>query len=336
VKNQERLVIQDLRAKLRENLASVSAQEKKRGVSTPLNDQQRGELWFSIMKDFDLLTREVYRLRAKSSSGQAIDLKFLEEAEDFIASISHELVLQTRSQDRRSAYEVFITRYRQIWRSHFSLFLFTASLFLGSLFLGWNIGRFQHDYVPLIVGQDMMEIIIDNRPWFESLQLNPALGALQIAYNNIMVTVRVFLFGLLAGVGGLALMLYNGVMIGSIMGYCAANGFEHRLTDFVVAHGFLELTIIVAGAFASFLVGRTFYFRPFANFRHHLASGSREAFVVACGVTPWLILAAFFEGFISPFSQFSFSLKLAAGLFLGSLFWLWTFWPAKGKLLNNQ
>ncbi len=302
--------------------------EPRRPAPGPSGD--RIDAAFEVIQDYELLSRDLYRLRAARGTSFGPADPLIARTEEFMASLSTDLVHLARPGDARSAYAIFIERYRRIWRENFPLFIFTASTFAGALFVGWNIGRFQENYAPLIVGQRMMEQIIDNRPWFERLAADPLGGAFGIAKNNIEICLSMFALGSIGGLGGLALLLYNGVVIGALMGYCAAHGFDGRLGEFVLSHGFLELTLIAASAFASFLIGRAFYMRPFGDFLEHVSLGAKDGFTVAVGVAPWLALAALFEGFVSPTPLFPIEAKLAAGLAVAALFWLWTLNPFAG------
>lgn len=319
----DRQRIQTLATRLAQRLNQF---QSGKGVRPSSHMTERMDTAFDVLHDYELLSRDLYRLRAKRGRAEAVD-PLITRTEEFMAAISMDLVQLTRSKDKRSWYTIFIENYRRIWSENFALFVFTACTFAGALFLGWNIGRFHDAYVPLIVGQQMMEQVIDHRPWFERLAESPLWGSFSLAYNNIVVCLKIFAFGAIGGLGGLALLLYNGIVIGSLMGYCAAHDFDEKLTEFILSHGFLELTVIVASAFASFLVGRSFYMRPFSNFLEHVAIGAKDGFVVAAGVAPWLILAAFFEGFVSPMPFFSVTFKFAAGVTIGALFWIWTFNP---------
>jgi uncharacterized membrane protein SpoIIM required for sporulation len=177
-----------------------------------------------------------------------------------------------------------------------------------------------------------MEMILEQEKWFDKLAENPVMGALSITINNIKVGLNAFLASALVGIGGLIILCFNGLFIGAIFGYCQANGFHHALGEFVLSHGPLELSIIIAAAFAGLIYGRVFFQRPYRFFGVRLGHEARRGATIIIGTLPWLILAGFFEGFISPFYYFNWQQKLIAGLLLAAIFWFWTFMPqAKPK-----
>lgn len=156
------------------------------------------------------------------------------------------------------------------------------------------------------------------------------MGAFGIAVNNIKVSLLAFLGGAAFGLGSIYVLLFNGLMFGAVFGYCVKNGFHDRLADFVASHGFLELTVIVAAAFAGLVMGRGIWrglIEDRAKWRERLTETAYEAQVLAMGIIPWLILAGIIEGFVSPFPSLASFEKLLLGLMLAAIFFLYTFWP---------
>ena len=175
----------------------------------------------------------------------------------------------------------------------------------------------------------MIEDVLEGHKWFESIQPTPLMDGIGIAVNNIRVSINCFIMGSLLGLGGLVLLSYNGIILGAVMGFCFANSFDEELMRFITGHGVLEMSIIIASAFASFLFGRVFYMRPRALFRHRMAMAASDAGVVLTGILPWLTLAACIEVFVSPWPQYSMASRITVGLGVAALFWAWTLWPEK-------
>ena len=140
-----------------------------------------------------------------------------------------------------------------------------------------------------------------------------------------MVCVRCFSAGALLGLGGLIMLIFNGLLFGGVVGLCAAHDFHEPLVRFVLSHGPLELSVIVSSAVASMIYGRVFFMRPWSKFPQRFSAGARDAGVLAVGVTPWLLLAGFFEGFISPSELLSNTARVVLGLSAAVLFWWWNF-----------
>jgi len=218
-------------------------------------------------------------------------------------------------------------QYRTVWRRNFGLFLFTMVMFVAATLVGIGIGINHSSYLAAVAGPRIMESILDHEAWFERLRKDPVFGAMGIAANNIKVSITCYMGGALLGLGGWLVLMFNGLMFGMIIGFCFKNDFHIPLMDFVSTHGPLELTVIIASAFASFLVGRTFWRGPYRDFRARLGRASLDSVNIMMGVTPWLILAGLLEGCVSPYPFASPWQKILIGVLAAAAFWLWTFWP---------
>jgi uncharacterized membrane protein SpoIIM required for sporulation len=144
--------------------------------------------------------------------------------------------------------------------------------------------------------------------------------ASEIMTNNIRVTVLAFAGGITFGVGTIAVLIFNGVLLGAVGGlsFHAARG--HDFVTLVVAHGILELSCItVAGAaglrMAAALVAPGRSTRAVA-----LARGAREAVELVLGTAPWLVVAGLIEGFITP-AGYGLAVNATIGIVVGGTFW---------------
>lgn len=118
--------------------------------------------------------------------------------------------------------------------------------------------------------------------------------------NNIGIALRAMGSGLLFGIGSIAIMIYNGIMLGAIASHLTINGAGHALYSFVIAHGAPELiAIVLAGG-----VGLQFGWAVIApgqwRRRDALRRTAKQLVPVILGVLLLLLLAAFIEAFWSP------------------------------------
>lgn len=286
---------------------------------TPAKKRGLHEL-FAYIVHFELLSGVIYRLRGLRGKSSASFEESLADHTSFVLS-------QQRAGISTMASWKF--HYQQIWKREWPLFLMLCILFFASSAVGWFFGSENSEMVTAILPQSLQDLVIEKSRWFDTLKDNPLLGAFNIAINNITVCIKMVVGACLLGLGGLLLLIYNGFQIGSVCGYSYAHDFHDQLFDFILTHGPLELTMVICSAFSGLLFGRRFFgfFRP--NFKEQLYEGAKDAFVVLLGIIPWLALAAFFEGFISPFAFLSFQTKILTGSFLAILFWIWTFFPLR-------
>lgn len=138
--------------------------------------------------------------------------------------------------------------------------------------------------------------------------------------NNIRVTLTAFALGITYGVGTGWILVQNGVIFGALTGLAIGAGNGKVFVAAIIAHGVLELSCIVVAGASGLSLGRAIL-RPGTLTRRE--SLSREAVVavqLALGVSVWLILAGFVEGFASR-TGLSWVPTTVIGLALGGLFW---------------
>lgn len=311
----ERIRILNQQRHLRETLMLLT---RPRSSDLP----NRFDLLFRLLIQFDLLAKSLYRLRA---TGENDSLRHT--TQELVASASRDLLGFQAARRQRSPEETFVYRYRRTWRANFSLFLYTLAMFVVACLVGWNVGVADYEYASLLIPQSLMEQILDQHKWFDDIQRAPLLYGIGIARNNIGVAINCFALAALAGLGGVYILVFNGLFFGAILGFCKVNGFDESLLNFVVGHGVLELTLIVASAFSGFIFGRVFYMRPYRLFKTRLAAAAGDAGILLLGLLPWLVLAAALEVFVSPWPWLDYDDKILIGALAAGGFWLWTFWP---------
>jgi uncharacterized membrane protein SpoIIM required for sporulation len=118
-------------------------------------------------------------------------------------------------------------------------------------------------------------------------------------YNNISIAFRTFAGGILAGVGSILILCFNGIFLGAAAGHLVNQGFGAAFFPFIIAHSAFELTAVVLSAQAGLLLG----FRLFVT--HGLSRGAsirragKTAVPLIAGSALLLVLAAVIEAFWS-------------------------------------
>lgn len=142
--------------------------------------------------------------------------------------------------------------------------------------------------------------------------------------NNVGIAFRTMASGLFAGVGSLAALLANGVMIGAVAGHLTQIGYGQTFWSFVVGHSAPELlAIVISGAaglklgFALVAPGR--YTRGAA-----LVQAGRISALLVLGAFLMLVVAAFVEAYWSSIVWMPLAVKYTAGgcMWLAILVWL--------------
>ncbi len=139
-----------------------------------------------------------------------------------------------------------------------------------------------------------------------------------IMTNNIFVVFLAFAFGVVFGLPVIYVMVTNGISLGGLFGLTQAYGLSGGLFEFVIAHGVLELSIVVAIGAGGLLMGWALVSPGNRRRGDALVIATRRAFTLVLGLAPLLIVAGTIEGNISP-SDVPFGAKLLIGLSTGAL-----------------
>jgi uncharacterized membrane protein SpoIIM required for sporulation len=131
--------------------------------------------------------------------------------------------------------------------------------------------------------------------------------------NNIGVAFRCFAGGVLAGVGSLFFLAYNGFLGGAVGGYVAARGHALNFFSFVVTHTAFEITAIVIAGAAGLRLGSALVAPGRQTRLQALQARSREAIVLVYGVIAMLLVAAALEAFWSSARWVAPAVKFGVG-----------------------
>ena len=142
-----------------------------------------------------------------------------------------------------------------------------------------------------------------------------------IMTNNIQVTFVAFAGGVLAGLGTLYILVFNGIFIGAAFGVYANQGILSLIMAFVFPHGFIELAAICIAGGAGFGIGSALLMPGRRTRGDALRERGRAFLSLLAGAVLMLVAAALIEGFYSPSAlpdaaKFGFGIATAVVLLL--------------------
>ncbi len=159
---------------------------------------------------------------------------------------------------------------------------------------------------------EMTRVVRDGRLWTDIPGILRPLAASMIATNNIQVSFLAFAGGILLGTLTVYVLIFNGLLLGSIFGYTHLYGLDGRLAMFVSPHGYLELTVIFIAGGAGLRLAWGIVHPGLLGRRDALVRAGQEAVLLLVGAIPILLVAGLVEGFVSP-SDLPDALKLVVG-----------------------
>jgi uncharacterized membrane protein SpoIIM required for sporulation len=120
--------------------------------------------------------------------------------------------------------------------------------------------------------------------------------------NNIGIAFRCFATGILLGLGSIYFLVYNGLMIGTTLGYVVGAGYGSNILTFVCGHGVFELTAIVVSGGAGLQMGWALVETQGRTRLGSLRAQAPDLIALVAGAAVMLAIAAVLEGFWSPSS----------------------------------
>ncbi len=143
-----------------------------------------------------------------------------------------------------------------------------------------------------------------------------------IMVNNVKVTFMAYAGGLLAGVGTVLTLVFNGISVGAVTGVFANYDANLQLWSFLLVHGVIELTAICIAGGAGLWLGSAFLLPGRLTRGQALVRRGRESVSLIGGTAVMLFVAGIIEGFVSP-SDLPAEAKLVLAAMLGAAMVAW-------------
>lgn len=220
-----------------------------------------------------------------------------------------------------------------MWEARRTL-LISFAIFVFAMLVGVVSSRIDPDFARLILGDNYVEMTIRNIEAGDPMAVykdRDAFGmSLGIAFNNIFVALLTAVLGVIACFGTVFLLLSNGVMVGAFQYFFVEKGlfWESFLTIWI--HGTLEISAIIIAGAAGLTAGSGLLFPGTFTRIQAFQMSVRRGMKIFIGLIPVFALAAFFEGFLTRFTE---TPDLIRALFiltsLGFVLWYFVWLPSE-------
>lgn len=201
-----------------------------------------------------------------------------------------------------SFFTSFFTHYAEILKKHRNYILFSFATFLIGALISFFMVFFYPNTASLFLESDLIDSIAANGSSNSAGDWNYPLMSSYIMTNNILVSLKAFIFGITVGIGTLYILFYNGIMLGSLTALFYLYGDPLRYWSLILPHGIIELTAIFIAGAAGFILAKSFLLPGNLSRTHSLVAGAKEALNLMSGVVVFLVIAGLIEGFFTPLS----------------------------------
>jgi uncharacterized membrane protein SpoIIM required for sporulation len=234
---------------------------------------------------------------------------------------AHAVVYRGEPLELRRVWRYYRTGFPRLYRQTACYTLVAMLLFLLPGLIALAITATHPAAAYTLLPTDMHDIIAlveDGEMWTDIPHQARSMASSFIMTNNIQVAFLAFAGGVLAGLLTIYILVFNGLLIGTIAGLCHAHGLSLALWSFVLPHGVIELSVIFIAGGAGLMLGRALVSPGLLSRQDALSAAARRAVRLIFGCVPLLVVAGTIEGFVSPSALPAWA-KLAIGAATGLL-----------------
>ncbi len=216
---------------------------------------------------------------------------------------------------------------RIMWEGRKALFL-SFALFIFSFGIGVVSSRINPDFARIVLGDNYVDMTLANiksgNPMAVYKDSGPLGATAGITANNLFVALRTAIFGVLASIGTVFIMLHNGIMVGAFQYFFIEHGVFWESFLSIWIHGTLEISAIIIAGAAGLVAGSGLLFPGTYRRTQAFQITMRRGLKIFIGIVPIIILAGFFEGFLTRYADTPGFIR-AAFIFTSLFFVLWYF-----------
>lgn len=225
--------------------------------------------------------------------------------------------LASAAEDQKSFFQRLPLAFSLLWP--YCLFSFAIAC-VGGL-LAVVLISLNPEFAWNFVNEETAERLQNGQIWTDQIRGLSSLASSRIATNNITVTFNAFALGVTAGIGTAIVLFFNGWHIAGLFAITSRYEMGHRLLEFILAHGFLELSIIFVAGGCGLYLGDAIIHPGHQTRKQSLQTKARPALDLVLFGALCLIPCGFVEGYISPSTAIPLQVKLLIGLSLGFFYW---------------
>ena len=224
-----------------------------------------------------------------------------------LASHFHLAIYKNRKEKSNRFVDFWVTELPLTLARYQRQLLYAFLFFMVFFLIGWLSARYDENFVRLILGDDYVNMTIENiekgDPFGVYKSRDSLMMFLTIAFNNIQVSFWVYVLGIFAGVWTVYLLFTNGIMLGSFEYFFFSKGLGLKSLVVIFVHGTIEISAIIIAGAAGLILGKSWMFPGTFKRMDSLKIGAKDSLKIVLGLVPFFLVAAFLEGFITRHTE---------------------------------
>lgn len=224
---------------------------------------------------------------------------------DALTARAHNQLYEARPHRIGLARQLILRDFPRALRKNLRFFVASLLLFGLPMLVGVLGSLNSREFSLAVLPNEMLEQMADSYAQGfndgRNADANAAMAGFYV-YNNVGIAFRCFATGVLFGLGSIFFLVYNGLVIGTVLGYVTASGAGPNILAFVSGHSAFELTAIVISGGAGLQMGYSLIQTGGRTRLGSLRAQARDLVALVSGAATMLLIAAAIEGFWSPSS----------------------------------
>ena len=232
-----------------------------------------------------------------------------------LASALHNKIYRNK-REKRSRIITFWTREVPLtmWEAR-RLLLASFLVFVVSVVIGALSTLGDADFPRLIMGDGYVNMTLDNIEKGEPMGVYGSEAEspmfFQITLNNIMVSFRCFVAGLLTSFMTGFILMQNGIMVGAFQAFFYQHGLLWESSLAIWLHGTIEITSIVVAGAAGLSLGNGWLMPGTYTRLESFRRGAVRGMKIVVGTVPLFIIAGFIESFVTRHTDLADGVRLS-------------------------
>lgn len=202
----------------------------------------------------------------------------------------------------------FFTREVPLKVYEYRRYLYYAFVFF-ILFVGIGVisSVYDKDFAKLILGEGYLNQTLENIKKGDPTAIYGSgenwSTALMIIVNNLKVGAKLYIYGILGGVGTLYVLMQNSIMLGAFQFFFQTQNVLMESAKGIWLHGVFEIFGMVVEAMAGLILGASILFPKTFSRLESFKQGFRDSFKIYLSTVPFTIFAGIIEGFVTRYAQ---------------------------------